>query len=80
MLHYHFQAPDYWNDLSLRDIERARHNVPNVAVAKHVILFLGDGMGISTVTAARILKGKNMHYEVKKNRMEQDSRKLFCAI
>ena len=26
--------------------------------AKNVILFLGDGMGISTVTAARILQGQ----------------------
>ena len=26
--------------------------------AKNVILFLGDGMGISTITAARILKGQ----------------------
>lgn len=31
---------------------------PNIAVAKKVILFLGDGMGVSTVTAARILKGQ----------------------
>jgi len=77
MLHYHFPAPDYWNDLGLRDIERARQNVPNVAVAKHVILFLGDGMGLSTVTAARILKGKKMCYEVKNIRVEQVS--LFFA-
>jgi len=27
-------------------------------VAKNVILFLGDGMSIPTVTAARILKGQ----------------------
>ena len=27
-------------------------------MAKNVILFLGDGMGISTVTAARIYKGQ----------------------
>ena len=26
--------------------------------AKNVILFIGDGMGISTLTAARILKGQ----------------------
>ena len=26
--------------------------------AKNVILFLGDGMGVSTVTAARILQGQ----------------------
>ena len=30
----------------------------NYKVAKNVILFLGDGMGVSTVTAARIYKGQ----------------------
>ena len=30
----------------------------NLGVAKNVILFLGDGMGVSTVTAARIYKGQ----------------------
>lgn len=27
-------------------------------VAKNVVLFIGDGMGLTTVTAARILKGQ----------------------
>lgn len=31
---------------------------PNTGTAKNVILFLGDGMGVSTVTAARIYKGQ----------------------
>uniref|UniRef100_A0A3P8V5A2 Alkaline phosphatase n=1 Tax=Cynoglossus semilaevis TaxID=244447 RepID=A0A3P8V5A2_CYNSE len=30
----------------------------NTNVAKNVVLFLGDGMGITTLTAARILKGQ----------------------
>ncbi|GAB6139592.1 alkaline phosphatase [Methylosoma difficile] len=30
----------------------------NIAQAKNVILFIGDGMGVSTVTAARILAGQ----------------------
>lgn len=30
----------------------------NTNRAKNVILFLGDGMGVSTVTAARIYKGQ----------------------
>ncbi|XP_064099757.1 alkaline phosphatase-like [Macrobrachium nipponense] len=30
--------------------------------AKNVILFVGDGMGISTVTASRILKGQRLGY------------------
>lgn len=38
--------------MSARDLsERVRH-------AKNVILFVGDGMGVSTVTAARILEGQ----------------------
>lgn len=28
--------------------------------AKNVIIFIGDGMGLSTVTAARIYKGQQM--------------------
>ncbi|KAK7127175.1 hypothetical protein R3I94_018382 [Phoxinus phoxinus] len=32
--------------------------MPNMRRAKNLILFLGDGMGISTVTAARIMKGQ----------------------
>ena len=34
------------------------NNAPIVGVAKNVILFLGDGMGVSTVTAGRILAGQ----------------------
>lgn len=32
--------------------------VENNNVAKNVIIFLGDGMSVSTVTAARIYKGQ----------------------
>ena len=39
----------------------------NLNVAKNVIVFLGDGMGVSTLTAARIHKGQlnpdNKHAE-----------------
>ena len=28
------------------------------SIAKNIVLFIGDGMGISTITAARILKGQ----------------------
>jgi alkaline phosphatase len=31
---------------------------PNTGKARNVILFIGDGMGVSTVTAARILEGQ----------------------
>jgi alkaline phosphatase len=32
--------------------------VPNLNRAKNVIIFVGDGMGIQTVTMARIYKGQ----------------------
>ncbi|MDD1621454.1 MAG: alkaline phosphatase [Methylococcaceae bacterium] len=35
-----------------------KRDMPELRKAKNVILFVGDGMGISTVTAARILEGQ----------------------
>ncbi|MCE2597035.1 alkaline phosphatase [Motilimonas cestriensis] len=40
---------------------------PNTNKAKNVILFVGDGMGISTLTAARILQGQNNGAEGEEN-------------
>ncbi|MCH8265378.1 MAG: alkaline phosphatase, partial [Proteobacteria bacterium] len=33
--------------------------VPNLSTARNVILFIGDGMGVTTVTAARIFDGQS---------------------
>lgn len=35
-----------------------KNDLPSLRKAKNVILFVGDGMGVSTVTAARILEGQ----------------------
>ncbi|XP_064611065.1 alkaline phosphatase-like [Liolophura sinensis] len=40
------------------DLQKILDRQSNNNVAKNVILFVGDGMGVSTVTAARILKGQ----------------------
>ena len=40
------------------EIDRVESFRPVNHRATNVILFLGDGMGVSTVTAARILKGR----------------------
>jgi len=39
-------------------VEAAKRLTPNTGRAKNVILFIGDGMGVTTVTAARILEGQ----------------------
>ena len=49
-----------WTEQGLAALERARslEQRPPRERAKNVILFVGDGMGVSTVTAARILEGQ----------------------
>lgn len=48
----------YWNNKARQALHTALNIQHNLHKAKNVILFLGDGMGVSTVTAARILKGQ----------------------
>ncbi|KAL7734695.1 hypothetical protein ACLKA6_010989 [Drosophila palustris] len=51
--------PKFWYDLAYEEIaERLKLPQPSAKRAKNIILFLGDGMSLSTVTAARILKGQ----------------------
>ncbi len=45
------------------------NSLPNLRRAKNVILFVGDGMGISTVTAARILEGQQRGVDGEFNRL-----------
>ena len=50
---------DAWFDAGREALERARAlQAERSDRAKNVILFVGDGMGVSTVTAARILEGQ----------------------
>ncbi|XP_037774007.1 alkaline phosphatase-like [Penaeus monodon] len=53
---------DYWYKLGKDDIYEALHRPRNEKVAKNVILFLGDGLGITVGTASRILKGQRQGY------------------
>jgi alkaline phosphatase len=45
------------------------NSLPNLRRAKNVIIFVGDGMGISTVTAARILEGQKRGVDGEFNRL-----------
>ncbi|XP_056614201.1 intestinal-type alkaline phosphatase [Triplophysa dalaica] len=52
------EDPSFWNVKGKEALHLALNMKPNMHRAKNLILFLGDGMGISTVTAARIMKGQ----------------------
>lgn len=65
--------PDYWRKqaqdtlslaLTLEDLNRN--------VAKNTIMFLGDGMGVPTVTATRILKGQLAGQPGEETQLEMD--------
>ncbi|CAK1542914.1 unnamed protein product [Leptosia nina] len=47
----------YWEELGTNELDIALRTKYNLGVAKNVILFIGDGMGPNTITAARIHKG-----------------------
>ncbi|XP_067658772.1 alkaline phosphatase-like [Haliotis asinina] len=53
--------PRYWNDVAVEELNRAKAQKPIEKTAKNIILFVGDGMGISTTFAARVLKGQLMN-------------------
>ncbi|KAH7636717.1 alkaline phosphatase-like protein [Dermatophagoides farinae] len=56
---YSENDPRYWYRMARADIrERLQILRPMHYRAQNVIIFLGDGMGISTITASRILKGQ----------------------
>ena len=52
------QYPQKWNDYAKQRLDKMLTRQLNGNVAKNIVLMLGDGMGITTVTAGRILKGQ----------------------
>ncbi|XP_061112919.1 alkaline phosphatase-like [Conger conger] len=65
--------PAYWNSMAQNTLKNAlalEHLNRNVA--NNLILFLGDGMGIPTVTAARILKGQLSGHSGEETELEMD--------
>ncbi|NXL66112.1 PPBI1 phosphatase, partial [Chordeiles acutipennis] len=52
------KTPDYWNKGARRRLDLALALQPAARRAKNIILFMGDGMGLPTMSAARIYKGQ----------------------
>lgn len=51
-------TPEDWFNAGRQTVIDAEHLNPNEKHAKNVILFIGDGMGVSTITASRIYDGQ----------------------
>ncbi|XP_076044983.1 alkaline phosphatase-like isoform X2 [Oratosquilla oratoria] len=54
------EGQQYWKNMASQDLKEAMDVAMNQnwGVAKNVIMFVGDGMGITATTAARIYKGQ----------------------
>jgi alkaline phosphatase len=52
------ETPETWQRDGWNAIEQAKKTKVRKGKAKNVILFVGDGMGVSTLTASRILEGQ----------------------
>ncbi|HTE40110.1 MAG TPA: alkaline phosphatase, partial [Steroidobacteraceae bacterium] len=63
------QSAQEWYALGQAAVQRNMALKANTNRAKNVILFIGDGMGISTVTAARILEGQQRGVDGEANRL-----------
>lgn len=62
--------PDYQrNSAWYTDAQTRVSRAPTRGKAKNIVLFLGDGMGISTITAARILAGQQQGNPGEENRL-----------
>jgi len=49
---------EFWKSKADAELEKALSMEPNTGVAKNIIIFIGDGMSLPTVTAARVFKGQ----------------------
>jgi alkaline phosphatase len=54
------ETPEHWRRQGEAAAAAARQFKPVTTRARNLILFVGDGMGISTVTAARIFEGQRL--------------------
>lgn len=56
-----FTDKHFWNAKATDELNTALKIKWNEGIAKNVIIFVGDGMGITTITSSRIYKGGESH-------------------
>ncbi|XP_063775369.1 alkaline phosphatase-like [Pseudophryne corroboree] len=69
----HEKSPKYWNDQAKETINRAKSLNPINHRAKNLIMFLGDGMGVTTLSAARVYQGQLAGKNGEENILEMET-------
>jgi alkaline phosphatase len=67
------QAGDSYFTAAQADLQEIITRQPNVRRARNVILFVGDGMSIPTMTAARIMQGQQRGQDGESNRLAMET-------
>uniref|UniRef100_A0A8C5QDD1 Alkaline phosphatase n=1 Tax=Leptobrachium leishanense TaxID=445787 RepID=A0A8C5QDD1_9ANUR len=67
------KTKEFWNDQAKQTLISALNLQPNNDQAKNIIMFLGDGMGVATITAARIYQGQLRGERGEENVMAMES-------
>ena len=69
----------YWQNLGLKELDNARVVFENLNsnIAKNIILFIGDGMSLTTLTASRIYKAQFKGRKIKKHVKGEESHLTF---
>jgi hypothetical protein len=63
------ESAETWKRDGWNAVDRAKQLQYKYGKAKNVILFIGDGMGVSTLTAARIFEGQQRGESGEENRL-----------
>ena len=63
------ESPETWQRDGWNAVDTAKKTKIRTKKAKNVILFIGDGMGVSTLTAARIFEGQMRGESGEENRL-----------
>jgi len=67
----------FWLNDGAASLNDSKKLVPNAKKAKNVILFVGDGMGISTVTGARIFEGQLKGIDGERHKCQKSEKRDF---
>jgi alkaline phosphatase len=67
------QADNPYFKSSLEQLNKVLAQKPNTNRAKNVILFIGDGYGVSTMTAARIFEGQSRGVDGPSNKLAHEN-------
>lgn len=74
------KSTDYWLQAGRQALDQALRHSANVQRAKSSVLFIGDGMSLSTITAARILYGQLLNKSGEEEQLSFDKLQNVALI